>query len=231
MTLDLALRVTEILLALAFIQSSAEHVFGPLRQWTLMGPRAVAAGLLLVGFFADWALLVLVLHSVFMLRRFDGPYNGGSDRMSLLVLYCLCLANWEPAAAPFALGYLAMQVTLSYFISGKVKLLNRDWRDGTALQEVFAFSAYPVSEGLRQLANRPALLKGAAQGVIAMEVLFPLSLLHPIGLGAALFAMACFHMANACLFGLNRFFWAWLAAYPSLIWLQSHLMAHWSLLA
>jgi hypothetical protein len=31
---------------------------------------------------------------------------------------------------------------------------------------------------------------------------------------------AAFHLANACLFGLNRFFWVWLAAYPSLIWLQ-----------
>ena len=34
-----------------------------------------------------------------------------------------------------------------------------------------------------------------------------------------------FHFANACLFGLNRFFWIWLAAYPSLLWLQQRVGA------
>jgi hypothetical protein len=38
---------------------------------------------------------------------------------------------------------------------------------------------------------------------------------------AALALTAAFHLANACLFGLNRFLWVWLAAYPSLIWLQA----------
>ena len=27
-------------------------------------------------------------------------------------------------------------------------------------------------------------------------------------------------LQGACLFGLNRFFWTWLAAYPALVWLQ-----------
>ena len=29
-----------------------------------------------------------------------------------------------------------------------------------------------------------------------------------------------FHLGNALLFGLNRFFWIWLAAYPALLWFQ-----------
>jgi hypothetical protein len=36
---------------------------------------------------------------------------------------------------------------------------------------------------------------------------------------------ALFHFVNACLFGLNRFFWIWLAAYPSLLWLQQRVGA------
>ena len=35
---------------------------------------------------------------------------------------------------------------------------------------------------------------------------------------------AAFHLSNAMLFGLNRFFWIWLCAYPSLIWLQARLL-------
>ena len=40
-----------------------------------------------------------------------------------------------------------------------------------------------------------------------------------VSLFGALALAAVFHTANACLFGLNRFLWAWLAAFPALIWL------------
>ena len=33
-----------------------------------------------------------------------------------------------------------------------------------------------------------------------------------------------FHLANACLFGLNRFFWTWLAVYPAIVWLQDRVV-------
>ena len=60
---------------------------------------------------------------------------------------------------------------------------------------------------------------------MGFELLFPLCLLTQptliVGLGIA----ATFHFANACLFGLNRFFWIWLAAYPSLLWFQGRLMS------
>jgi hypothetical protein len=35
---------------------------------------------------------------------------------------------------------------------------------------------------------------------------------------------AAFHLANACLFGLNRFLWIWLAAYPPLLWFQERVI-------
>ena len=41
---------------------------------------------------------------------------------------------------------------------------------------------------------------------------------------AALAVAALFHFANACLFGLNRFFWIWIAAYPSILWLNERVM-------
>jgi hypothetical protein len=222
MSFDTALRATEILLALAFLQSSLEHMFGPARDRAVFAPRALMAALLLAGIGAPWVLLALSGHSLWLLARFAGPYNGGSDRMGLLVLYCLTLAQWlPPGIAELALGYLAVQVVLSYFISGRVKLVNPDWRSGQALSDVFAFSAYPASEALRSLATRRALMLQASWAVILLEVLFPLALLRPGALLAALALTAAFHLANACLFGLNRFLWVWLAAYPSLIWLQA----------
>lgn len=226
MTLELALRATEVLLALAFLQQSAEHIFGIPDTRLLFLPRALFSIMLLLGSFSPWALLALSAHSLLILHRFQGPYNGGSDRMGLLVLYCLCLAHWLPAgiATEAAFGYLSVQVILSYFVSGQIKIVNSDWRSGRALQDVFRFSAYPVSAALRHLSDCPRLLWFASWAVMLFEVLFPLSLLHPTALALALGVATTFHVANACLFGLNRFVWFWIAAYPSIIWLHARLL-------
>jgi hypothetical protein len=222
MSFDFALRLTEILLAVAFIQQSLEHMVStPETRW-LFGIRLVASTALMFGLAPDLMLLVLTALSMVALHIFQGPYNGGSDRMSVLILWCLIIANWvpDPLWQELVFSYLALQLTLSYFISGWVKLVNTDWRSGRALSDVFGFSAYPVSENLRGLAQFPRLMCALSWGVIAFEVAFPLALFTPFSLIAALAIAACFHLANASLFGLNRFFWIWLAAYPSLIWFQ-----------
>lgn len=226
LTFELALRATEVLLALAFLQQSAEHVLGPSGPQFVFLPRAALSAILLLGPASHWVLLALCMHSVLILHRYQGPYNGGSDRMGLLILYCICLARWLPEGigAEVVFGYLGVQVVMSYFTSGQVKIVNPDWRSGRALRDVFAFSAYPVAESLRALANRPRLLWLASWAVMLLEVLFPLSMLHPTALLVALSMALIFHIANACLFGLNRFLWVWLAAYPSILWLQSRLV-------
>lgn len=227
LTLDIALRACEILLALAFLQQSAEHIFGRHGHWKLFAPRAGLALLLLCGLYSEWVILVLCAHSLLILHRFQGPYNGGSDKMGLLILYCICLAHWLPDGlwSEAAFGYLSAQVVLSYFVSGQVKIMNPEWRSGRALQDVFAFSAYPVSAHLRGLADKPRLLFGASWAVIVFEVMFPLSLLNSTALVLALAVAASFHLANAFLFGLNRFVWFWIASYPSVLWLQNRLLS------
>lgn len=226
MTFDFALRATEVLLAVAFLQQSAEHIIGSQEAHLLFIPRALLSVALLVGIDSQWVLLMLSAHSLTILHRYQGPYNGGSDRMGLLILYCLCLSHWLPDGilSEAAFGYLSIQVTLSYFISGQVKLVNPEWRNGQALTDVFSFSAYPVSESLRNLASQPRLLWCASWTVMLFEVLFPLSLLSPALLIPALIVACAFHVANACLFGLNRFVWFWIASYPSILWVQARLM-------
>jgi hypothetical protein len=157
MTFDLALRCTEILLALGFLQQSAEHLRASAGQGRVFLPRIFLSVLLMVGFHTPWVCLALVVHALFVLERFQGPYNGGSDRMSLLILCCLCVAHWMPSRPwqEVAFGYLAIQLVLSYFIAGWVKIMNPEWRRGRALEDVFLFSAYPVSESRRGGAEHP----------------------------------------------------------------------------
>lgn len=227
MTLADAARLTEILLALALIQHSAEHMCRPER--VIHGLRIAFSGALIAGIASGWMVWGLFALGCALLLRFHGPYNGGADKMGMLILVCLGLFHVAPDLfwAELALAYLAVQVVLSYFVSGWVKLRSAPWRSGQALADVFRFSAYPVSQTLRSLADRPTLLRGASWTVIGLEVAFPLTLAHPGSLAAALVLTGLFHLANACVFGLNRFLWVWLSAYPVLIWFQGRIAPAW----
>jgi len=225
MSFEVAIRITEVMLALAFLQQSLEHLFVSKRDCLLFLPRIVLCVFLVAGFYPPLVCLALLIYGVFILHRYQGPYNGGSDRMGLLILCCLCLVYFMPSEQwqEIAFGYLAVQLVLSYFISGAVKIVNPNWRSGRALADVFLFSAYPASEGIRAWAKKPQLLFVMSWAVMMFELAFPIALLTQATLAAALLIAAIFHLANAMLFGLNRFFWVWLAAYPSIIWLQGRL--------
>lgn len=236
---ETARRASEVLLALAVLQQALEHVITQPRDrpWALVQlPLAVAMA------FGWWPSLVqggLLLVSVLWVAHLQGPYNGGSDRMRLLLLSCLWASHLGPVAvAPaddletviarwprMAMGYLAVQVVLSYTLAGYVKVMNRDWRRGQALADVFAFSVYPVSDGLRRWADARRALWWLSWLTIVFEILFPLALLRPGLLYLALAAALGFHLVNAAVFGLNRFVWSWLATYPILVWFQGELAA------
>lgn len=226
MTLEFALRCTEILLGFALFQQNLEFLRAAALEKKLALVRAPLAILLMLGFYPLLTQSILLATSILLVWRFRGPYNGGSDTMSILVLLCLWLVHWLPWRLwqEIALGYVAIQLALSYFQAGWVKLVNPEWRSGKALSEVFAFTAYPVSENLRGLAARPRVLFAASWLVIIGELLFPLTLVNSTTLVIGLVFTGLFHFANAILFGLNRFFWSWLAAYPIIIWFQSRLM-------
>lgn len=222
MSFDAALHWTELALGLACAQQSAEHLASAPDERRIFLPRLLLSLVLVTGLAPVFAEAGLLLLSGLALRRFRGPYNGGSDRMTLLVLCCALLARVAPTLriAELALGYLALQLVLSYALAGVAKLANPEWRDGRALADLFAFSAYPVSEDLRGLARLRRSLVLLGWAILLFELLFPLALFDARALACALVIAAAFHLANACLLGLNRLLWIWLAAFPALIWLQ-----------
>ena len=150
MDFDAAIRLTEILLALAFVQQSVEHLYGPKAEQRLFLVRLILSILLLIGLSTQWICVVLFINGIFILKRFQGPYNGGSDRMSLLILSCLCLIHFMPTLylKEFVFAYLALQVILSYWLSGFFKIINPEWWSGQVLKDLFCFSAFPASENL-----------------------------------------------------------------------------------
>ena len=138
---------------------------------------------------------LLLLTTVLTAVRFGGTLNGGSDYMTVVALSSLLV--------PWGQTYLAVQLTLSYFVAGLVKIRHRDWRNGSALT---------------RLTGLPAQL---AWPVLIWECTFPLAWLNHTFCLAYLAVGVVFHLANTKILGLNRFFWVWLAAYPSLLGIQS----------
>lgn len=225
MMLEEAIRWTEILLAIAFIQGSLEHLVGQKDEKLYFVPRLLLSLSLLSGFESGLVCIALLINTLFILHRFQGPYNGGSDLMAWLIVSCLALIHLVPSTEiqGYILAYLALQLIFSYFKAGWAKVIHAEWRSGRALQDVFAYSIYPVAESLRGLANYPRLCFGVSWLVILLELLFPLCLLNQIVLIVGLGAVFLFHVSNYIFLGLNRFVWVWVAAYPSLIWLQERL--------
>jgi len=173
------------------------------------------ASLPLIGFLFVGNLLILI--------RWRGAFNGGSDFMTLVVLTGLLISQVVGAFGNVALGwqagfwYIAIQAITSYFMSGAVKLLRREWRNGSAMTIFLNGAIYGPLSTKHLLRNKWLAMLGS-WGFIVWEILFPLSLLDP-RLAAVFCAVAAlFHFLVFWFFGLNRFFWAWLCAFPAIMW-------------
>ncbi|HET6335280.1 MAG TPA: hypothetical protein VFG30_18775 [Polyangiales bacterium] len=173
---------------------------------------------------ATWMLIsgspalapVLLFTQLAICVRFRGAFNGGSDYMSVLVLLALSFAQ-TPLLTRAALAYVAVQTTLSYSIAGFAKLKSAAWRDGRALRS-FVELAVERHGAPRWLLDRLTTGRRSqllALGVIAFECSFPLAWSDPRVCAAYLALGLGFHLANSVVFGLNRFFFAWAAAYPA----------------
>jgi hypothetical protein len=165
-----------------------------------------------------WILLGLHLLT---LLRWLGTFNGGSDYMTFLLLWTCALGFSLPSDFGLpCLYYIVFQLCLSYFRAGFVKFKNPQWHSGQALDLFLNSPVYAADKIVAAITSRPTLLRWSARFIILFEVTFPLSVFHP---KIALVYMALgfgFHLVNAYVFGLNRFLWAWLAAYPALYYVS-----------
>ena len=127
----------------------------------------------------------------------------------------------------FATPPCAAQLVLSYFIAGISKLRDPAWLRGTALPQLVQLPQYAVPAWAAALLSRPTLAALAAWAMLAFECASPAALVDPTVCAALLAFGATFHLVNAIVFGLNRFLWAWPAAYPALVYWAAHARTPW----
>ena len=176
----------------------------------------------LIGFLFVGNLLILI--------RWRGAFNGGSDFFTLVVLTGLLISQVVAAFGHMQLGwqagfwYITIQAITSYFMSGAVKLLRPEWRNGSAMTIFLNGAIYGPLSATHPLRNKWLSMMGS-WGFIVWEIVFPLSLLDP-RLAAVFCAVAAFfHFLVFWFFGLNRFFWAWLCSFPAIIWCSAQFSA------
>lgn len=172
-------------------------------------------------------LFMLFLSASMIAIRFRGTFNGGSDYMTLIILSALLVAAAWPALAEPALIYVAVQTCLSYFVAGIVKIKEARWRNGYMLRDFIIHTNYSVPERVITLFKRASRLELMIYTwpILLFECGFPVAFLN---LKICYFFLAiglCFHLANVYVFGLNRFFFAWLSAYPAVAHLAVFVMA------
>lgn len=185
--------------------------------------RLVLAGVLAVWGGSLGLVLALWLGQVLFMIRWRGAFNGGSDFMTQVVLTGLLLGHGlmglgrSDVAWPLGLGWIAVNATTSYVIAGWIKWLQPEWRSGAALA-VFLDTGLHGPLPAHSIWRRPAVARAAAWAFMAWEATFPLAFLSvPMALLECAVALV-FHLLVFRFFGLNRFVWAWLAAFPSVIW-------------
>jgi hypothetical protein len=138
--------------------------------------------------------------------------------MSVVLLLSLSLSG-SPTLTRAALAYVAVQATLSYCIAGFAKLRSAEWRDGRALTQFLelAVQRHGAPRVIATALTTPRRSQLLALTTLGFECSFPLAWLDPRICAAYLALGLCFHLANDVVFGLNRFCFAWAAAYPAVL--------------
>lgn len=185
--------------------------------------RLVAAVTMLLVGSSLMLTVILIISGFLLLLRWRGAFNGGSDFMTLVLMTGLLIANLASVLGDPVLGwhagllYVAIQSAASYFISGWVKILEADWRSGAALAPLLDDGIYGPLVPDSHFRRRQTAL-AASWAFLLWEAAVPLIFLD-LRLAAVFCAVGIvFHILVYRYFGLNRFFWAWLATYPALLY-------------
>jgi len=166
-------------------------------------------------------LLLLPLALVewlFVLRSSYG--KDGADQMSWITVITLMLMSFVPNTAVQHAGlyFLMFQVCWSYFVAGVAKAMARNWWNGTYLTSIANMKTYGHPGVGKFLMNHRTVAMTLSGGIILWECLFPILLLLPQPIPAAVLVSGIlFHLSNAIFMGLNCFFLAFTALYPALM--------------
>ena len=175
-----------------------------------------------------WVLLIILGLSIYTASLMTRYGSDGSDQMTLLIIITLivCLVPTGSRLLLYAgIWFIALQSCLSYAVAGISKLASTEWRASTAIRSIFSTKTYGSERAAQFLKNKRTMNIFLCWNVMLTEALFPLCLILPLPFAIAFLVWGfTFHLLNAIIMGLNSFFWAFMATYPAILFvnLQIH---------
>lgn len=176
----------------------------------------------LITFFHAPPAFVLILFFTHLLIciRFRGSFNGGSDMMTFVVLTGALIA--VSGYAKIGLIYIAIHTLYSYFKAGLAKAWHREWWNGNAISVFLSRSLFwDIKKHSNWFSTHRSLSAILGWSTIQFEFAALLLLLRPQWVYLYFGAAILFHLLIYFIFGLNRFFWIWLSAWPATIYALS----------
>lgn len=155
--------------------------------------------------------------------RFRGTFNGGSDMMIFVVLtgVLISLLSTNESGQKLGLIYIAIHGFYSYFKAGLVKVVHPDWRQGRAISVFLKRSLFTENQRVADWLDRHHDITFVMSWVVlTFELSIFLTLIFPNLMLFYFLAAIVFHFMIYLSFGLNRFFWSWLSAWPSMIFVS-----------
>lgn len=188
--------------------------------------RGLCGILLLINWDYSILNLIILMFAISSILIFNISFvsgKDGSDQMTFCVLLGLIVATiglltsdlkWQV----LGFGIIAFQSSLSYLTAGIAKAVGSLWKSGDAIALILGTRAYG-SEYFGEVSKSSYFLKLTTYFVIAIELLFPLSLILPLYISLTILGLCILmHLFIALTMGLNRFLWTFIATYPSIIW-------------
>jgi hypothetical protein len=173
-----------------------------------------------------WLLLFTLGLNIYISSTITHFGSDGSDQMSILIvitfIFCLSpLAN--STLRGVGIWFIAFQSCLSYAAAGISKLASAEWRSSKAVKSIFSTKTYGTKKVALLLKNNHFLNVFICWNVMITETLFPLCLILPFQYGIIFLIWGfTFHLFSAVIMGLNSFFWAFMATYPAIIYVNLH---------
>jgi hypothetical protein len=204
------------LLRLAFLSSPGLAV-------ALTGIRLVAACVMIAGggTFAIARAGAVVIAATTLALRIRTPlgiHASGTMVMITFTAAALGLGAGTRLSMEFALGFIAAQACLSYFVAGATKLREPSWRTGRAIPLISSTLMWGRGREALVLNSHHRLALALCWLTMVGECAFSLTLAVPLRIAVLLLGCAfAFHVVTAIEMGLNSFVWAFGSTYPAII--------------
>jgi pimeloyl-ACP methyl ester carboxylesterase len=156
--------------------------------------------------------------------------TDGADQVSTLVQGLAAIGragDRRPRVVDAALWTVALQATMSYAVSGWVKLAGTTWREGRALPGITRTVTYGDAKMWRALGRHPRLSKAMEATVLGLECSTPLAYIAGGRLAKTyVLALTGMHVGIARIMGLGRFVPSFCSMHPAMLYTSARRSTH-----